>query len=147
MLLTVVLLSTCGLPEIVALATESETGPIGLSTVTVTFEDGVDHAVIGEPVSVVSGAELPTENWPAAPMHDGYTFTGWSVAALDRVTEDTTVTAQYQQAVRGTPEPVYHTVTFRLHDGSQWSDGNVTYAYQVEDGEAFSPSAWPARGK
>ncbi len=108
-------------------------------TFTVTFVDGLT----GETIEVRTGlVELPGEGtYPAAPAHEGYEFTGWTVGAPDangnvvitanykpaEVEEDTyTVTwlnwngVQLQQKVvkKGDPEPSYTGLPpTRLSDG------------------------------
>ena len=92
---------------------------------TVTFKDW-DGTVLSTQ-SVLEGTAATA---PAAPMREGYTFTGWD-KAFDNVTADMTVTAQYTINT--------YTVTFVDHDGTALDTQTVNY------GEAATAPAAPAR--
>ncbi len=66
----------------------------------VTFVDGVTGEILD--VVTVSSIWWSTPiimayQFPEAPEHDGYTFTGWSIAADSYIHEDTTITALYEE--------------------------------------------------
>ena len=92
---------------------------------TVTFVDW-DGTVI-DVQEVEFGADAAA---PAAPVREGYTFTGWDVD-FTNVTEDITVTAQYEINV--------YTVTFK-----DWN-GTVFKTQQVQYGGAATAPANPTR--
>ncbi len=71
------------------------------TTFLVTFVDGLTGETIA--VDTVETGEAATA--PAVPVHEGYTFTGWD-KNFDNVTENLTVTAQYEK------NKVEYTVTF-----------------------------------
>ncbi len=60
------------------------------TTHTVTFVDGLTN----EPITTVEVEDGAAATAPDAPVHEGYTFTGWDVD-FSNVTADLTVTAQY----------------------------------------------------
>ncbi|MBQ1685535.1 MAG: choice-of-anchor J domain-containing protein, partial [Clostridia bacterium] len=60
------------------------------ATHTVTFVDGLTN----EPIATVEVEDGAAATAPDAPVHEGYTFTGWDVD-FSNVTADLTVTAQY----------------------------------------------------
>ncbi len=61
--------------------------------VTVTFEDGFNGAVIGEPITIEQGQGVTA---PTPPTHAGYQFKEWDTA-FTSVQSDITVTATYEQ--------------------------------------------------
>ena len=96
-------------------------------THTVTFVDGHTEEVIST-ATVEDGADA---EFPEAPEHEGYTFTGWNNDGKN-VTEDITITALYEEI-----PVVTHTVTFV--DGF---DSTVISTATVEDGaDAVLPEA------
>ena len=65
-----------------------------VETYTVTFVDGLTEEVIST-VTVAEGADV---EFPEAPEHEGYTFTGWDKDGKN-IIADITITAQYELAV------------------------------------------------
>ncbi len=67
----------------------------------VTFVDGVTGEILGTATvwAIWWGTPIITaDQFPEAPEHDGYTFTGWSIAAGSYIYEDnTTITALYEE--------------------------------------------------
>lgn len=102
------------------------TAEYAVNTYTVTFVDGVTGAVLGQQlVPYGEAAEAP-----AYAAHEGYHFTGWSTA-FDRISADTTVTAQYERNA--------YTVTFL-----DW-DETVLATQTVLHGDAAQAPANPTR--
>ncbi len=91
---------------------------------TVTFKDADGTELKTETVENTAAATAPAD-----PTRPGYEFTGWD-KAFDRITSDTTVTAQYIRV---------WTVTFNDHDGTLIE--NVL----VRDGQAAVAPANPTR--
>ena len=86
-------------------------------TITATFVDAEDFESVTLKTCVIlrGGTPIP----PAAPEHDGYTFTGWSPETFSDLTSDTIITAVYMS---GTIE---HTVRFFDWDGSQIGEDQI----------------------
>lgn len=101
-------------------------------TITATFVDAEDFESVTLKTCVIlrGGTPIP----PAAPEHDGYTFTGWSPETFSGLTSDTIITAVYMS---GTIE---HTVRFFDWDGSQIGEDQV-----VGHGKPAEAPADPAR--
>jgi len=100
---------------------------------TATFTD-YDGTVIK--TETVTDGEAATP--PDDPSREGYTFTGWD-KAFDNVTEDLSITAQYEEAEAEEVELATHTVTFADYDG------RVLKAETVNSGKAATPPASPSR--
>uniref|UniRef100_UPI0035DD894E InlB B-repeat-containing protein n=1 Tax=Wenzhouxiangella sp. EGI_FJ10305 TaxID=3243768 RepID=UPI0035DD894E len=84
-----------------------------INTYTVTFVDHDSTVLDTQTVDHGSDATAPTD-----PTREGYTFTGWDVP-FDNVTEDLTVTAEYEIDT--------YTVTFVDHDTSVLDTQTVEY--------------------
>ena len=85
----------------------------------VSFVDGVTGEVFATQ-SVLSGS-APT--YPQAPVHEGYTFTGWSPATPPTITGPTTITANYS----------INTYTVRFFDSM---NGSLLSSRTVQHGAA-----------
>lgn len=86
-------------------------GAVHLYRCTVTFIDPIEDEII-DFFEVLYGQSVTA---PAAPEHEGFTFVGWDVE-FSCVTEDITVTAQYQQ---NGPQPLV---------GDANLDGTISFA-------------------
>ena len=75
---------------------------------------------------------------PTAPTRDGYTFIGWD-KDFSNVTEDITVTAQYEENYVA-PEIKYYTVTFVDYNGE-----TLGLPQLVKEGEGANAPSAPAR--
>jgi hypothetical protein len=93
---------------------------------TVTFVDGLTDDVI-HTASVHRGDDV---EMPAAPEHEGYTFTGWDKNG-NRIMKDTVITAQYSIN--------FYTVTYK-----DW-DGKTLKKQTVAHGADATPPADPVR--
>lgn len=82
---------------------------------TVTFVDGLTDDVI-HTASVHRGDDV---EMPAAPEHEGYTFTGWDKNG-NRIMKDTVITAQYSIN--------FYTVTYKDWDGKTLKKQTVRMA-------------------
>ncbi|MBQ9949404.1 MAG: S8 family serine peptidase [Clostridia bacterium] len=95
------------------------------ASVTVTFCDHDGTVISTQTVEYGGSAQAPE-----APVHEGYTFTGWD-KDFSNVTEDITVTAQYEINV--------YTVTFCDYDGT------VISTQEVEHGASATAPEAPTR--
>ncbi|MBQ9949937.1 MAG: InlB B-repeat-containing protein, partial [Clostridia bacterium] len=83
-------------------------GTFDVSIYTVTFVD----SITGETISTATVQHGSDVTLPEAPVHEGYTFTGWDADGTN-ITADTTITAQYEA----------DTPTIKIGDVT--GDGNV----------------------
>lgn len=102
-----------------------DAGYVGAKTYTVTFVDYDGTVLKTETVESGSAATAP-----AAPVREGYTFTGWD-KTFDNITENTTVTATY--------ESIKYTVNFVDFDGT------LLKSETVDKGASVSAPADPTR--
>ncbi len=102
-----------------------DAGYVGAKTYTVTFVDYDGTVLKTETVENGSAATAP-----AAPVREGYTFTGWD-KSFDSITADTTVTATY--------EINKYTVSFVDYNGT------VLKTETVENGKSATAPTAPTR--
>ena len=77
------------------------TQPAGVTTYTVTFDLGERGTRVGGGELTQTVAQGGAAFAPEVEADEGWTFTGWD-AAFDNITTNTTINAQYEEAVNGT---------------------------------------------
>ena len=86
-------------------------------------------SVTGDTISTETVEHEGTVEFPEAPYHDGYEFTGWSAEETAPVTSDTTITANYSKTINE------YTVTFT--DGLTGQE--ITHMTVTEGNDAVPP--------
>ena len=90
--------------------------PIEVPEYNVTFVDGLTNETIPGGYTVEAGTVLDEADFPAAPAHEGYEFTGWDYNGAP-VYSDITVKARYR-------DPNATTATISLTAGDVFGDGS-----------------------
>ena len=103
--------------------------PIEVPEYDVTFVDGLTNETIPGGYTVEAGTVLDEADFPAAPAHEGYEFTGWDYNGAP-VYSDITVKARYR-------DPNATTATISLTAGDVFSDGSGYQMLLDADATAF----------
>ena len=111
--------------------------PIEVPEYNVTFVDGLTNETIPGGYTVEAGTVLDEADFPAAPAHEGYEFTGWDYNGAP-VYSDITVKARYR-------DPNATTATISLTVGDVFSDGSGYQMLLDADATAFGNEI-PAQG-
>ena len=111
--------------------------PIEVPEYNVTFVDGLTNETIPGGYTVEAGTVLDEADFPAAPAHEGYEFTGWDYNGAP-VYSDITVKARYR-------DPNATTATISLTVGDVWGDGSGYQMLLDADATAFGNEI-PAQG-
>ena len=111
--------------------------PIEVPEYNVTFVDGLTNETIPGGYTVEAGTVLDEADFPAAPAHEGYEFTGWDYNGAP-VYSDITVKARYR-------DPNATTATISLTAGDVFSDGSGYQMLLDADATAFGNEI-PAQG-
>ena len=111
--------------------------PIEVPEYDVTFVDGLTNETIPGGYTVEAGTVLDEADFPAAPAHEGYEFTGWDYNGAP-VYSDITVKARYR-------DPNATTATISLTAGDVFSDGSGYQMLLDADATAFGNEI-PAQG-
>ncbi|MFR1507384.1 MAG: DUF2436 domain-containing protein [Christensenellales bacterium] len=111
--------------------------PIEVPEYNVTFVDGLTNETIPGGYTVEAGTVLDEADFPAAPAHEGYEFTGWDYNGAP-VYSDITVKARYR-------DPNATTATISLTAGDVFSDGSGYQMLLDADATAFGNEI-PAEG-
>ena len=111
--------------------------PIEVPEYNVTFVDGLTNETIPGGYTVEAGTVLDEADFPAAPAHEGYEFTGWDYNGAP-VYSDITVKARYR-------DPNATTATITLTVGDVFSDGSGYQMLLDADATAFGNEI-PAEG-
>ena len=111
--------------------------PIEVPEYDVTFVDGLTNETIPGGYTVEAGTVLDEADFPAAPAHEGYEFTGWDYNGAP-VYSDITVKARYR-------DPNATTATISLTVGDVWGDGSGYQMLLDADATAFGNEI-PAQG-
>ena len=104
--------------EVTALYTRNNmpVAPIEVPEYNVTFVDGLTNETIPGGYTVEAGTVLDEADFPTAPAHEGYVFTGWDYNGAP-VYSDITVKARYR-------DPNATTATISLTAGDVFGDGS-----------------------
>ena len=111
--------------------------PIEVPEYNVTFVDGLTNETIPGGYTVEAGTVLDEADFPAAPAHEGYEFTGWDYNGAP-VYSDITVKARYR-------DPNATTATISLTVGDVFGDGSGYQMLLDADATAFGNEI-PAQG-
>ena len=111
--------------------------PIEVPEYNVTFVDGLTNETIPGGYTVEAGTVLDEADFPAAPAHEGYEFTGWDYNGAP-VYSDLTIKARYR-------DPSATTATISLTVGDVWGDGSGYQMLLDADATAFGNEI-PAQG-
>ena len=111
--------------------------PIEVPEYNVTFVDGLTNETIPGGYIVEAGTVLDEADFPAAPAHEGYEFTGWDYNGAP-VYSDITVKARYR-------DPNATTATISLTAGDVFGDGSGYQMLLDADATAFGNEI-PATG-
>ena len=111
--------------------------PIEVPEYNVTFVDGLTNETIPGGYTVEAGTVLDEADFPAAPAHEGYEFTGWDYNGAP-VYSDITVKARYR-------DPNATTATISLTVGDVFGDGSGYQMLLDADATAFGNEI-PAEG-
>ena len=111
--------------------------PIEVPEYNVTFVDGLTNETIPGGYTVEARTVLDEADFPAAPAHEGYEFTGWDYNGAP-VYSDITVKARYR-------DPNATTATISLTAGDVFSDGSGYQMLLDADATAFGNEI-PAQG-
>ena len=111
--------------------------PIEVPEYDVTFVDGLTNETIPGGYTVEAGTVLDEADFPTAPAHEGYEFTGWDYNGAP-VYSDITVKARYR-------DPNATTATITLTVGDVFSDGSGYQMLLDADATAFGNEI-PATG-
>ena len=111
--------------------------PIEVPEYNVTFVDGLTNETIPGGYTVEAGTVLDEADFPAAPAHEGYEFTGWDYNGAP-VYSDITVKARYR-------DPNATTATISLTAGDVFGDGSGYQMLLDADATAFGNEI-PAQG-
>ena len=111
--------------------------PIEVPEYDVTFVDGLTNETIPGGYTVEAGTVLDEADFPAAPAHEGYEFTGWDYNGAP-VYSDITVKARYR-------DPNATTATISLTAGDVFGDGSGYQMLLDADATAFGNEI-PAQG-
>ena len=125
--------------EVTALYTRNNmpVAPIEVPEYNVTFVDGLTNETIPGGYTVEAGTVLDEADFPAAPAHEGYEFTGWDYNGAP-VYSDITVKARYR-------DPNATTATISLTVGDVFGDGSGYQMLLDADATAFGNEI-PATG-
>ena len=125
--------------EVTALYTRNNmpVAPIEVPEYNVTFVDGLTNETIPGGYTVEAGTVLDEADFPTAPAHEGYEFTGWDYNGAP-VYSDITVKARYR-------DPNATTATITLTVGDVFSDGSGYQMLLDADATAFGNEI-PAEG-
>ena len=125
--------------EVTALYTRNNmpVAPIEVPEYDVTFVDGLTNETIPGGYTVEAGTVLDEADFPTAPAHEGYEFTGWDYNGAP-VYSDITVKARYR-------DPNATTATITLTVGDVFSDGSGYQMLLDADATAFGNEI-PATG-
>ena len=125
--------------EVTALYTRNNmpVAPIEVPEYNVTFVDGLTNETIPGGYIVEAGTVLDEADFPAAPAHEGYEFTGWDYNGAP-VYSDITVKARYR-------DPNATTATITLTVGDVFGDGSGYQMLLDADATAFGNEI-PATG-
>ncbi len=135
--------TSCGIigtgAEVTALYTRNNmpVAPIEVPEYNVTFVDGLTNETIPGGYTVEAGTVLDEADFPAAPAHEGYEFTGWDYNGAP-VYSDITVKARYR-------DPNATTATISLTVGDVFGDGSGYQMLLDADATAFGNEI-PAQG-
>ena len=111
--------------------------PIEVPEYNVTFVDGLTNETIPGGYTVEAGTVLDEADFPTAPAHEGYEFTGWDYNGAP-VYSDITVKARYR-------DPNATTATISLTAGDVFGDGSGYQMLLDADATAFGNEI-PAQG-
>ena len=111
--------------------------PIEVPEYDVIFVDGLTNETIPGGYTVEAGTVLDEADFPAAPAHEGYEFTGWDYNGAP-VYSDITVKARYR-------DPNATTATISLTAGDVFGDGSGYQMLLDADATAFGNEI-PAQG-
>ena len=111
--------------------------PIEVPEYNVTFVDGLTNETIPGGYIVEAGTVLDEADFPTAPAHEGYVFTGWDYNGAP-VYSDITVKARYR-------DPNATTATITLTAGDVFGDGSGYQMLLDADATAFGNEI-PAEG-
>ncbi|MEI3408571.1 MAG: DUF2436 domain-containing protein [Christensenellales bacterium] len=111
--------------------------PIEVPEYNVTFVDGLTNETIPGGYTVEAGTVLDEADFPTAPAHEGYVFTGWDYNGAP-VYSDITVKARYR-------DPNATTATISLTAGDVFGDGSGYQMLLDADATAFGNEI-PAQG-
>ena len=111
--------------------------PIEVPEYNVTFVDGLTNETIPGGYTVEAGTVLDEADFPAAPAHEGYEFTGWDYNGAP-VYSDLTIKARYR-------DPNATTATISLTVGDVFGDGSGYQMLLDADATAFGNEI-PAQG-
>ena len=111
--------------------------PIEVPEYNVTFVDGLTNETIPGGYIVEAGTVLDEADFPAAPAHEGYEFTGWDYNGAP-VYSDITVKARYR-------DPNATTATITLTVGDVFGDGSGYQMLLDADATAYGNEI-PAEG-
>ena len=103
--------------------------PIEVPEYNVTFVDGLTNETIPGGYTVEAGTVLDEADFPTAPAHEGYVFTGWDYNGAP-VYSDITVKARYR-------DPNATTATISLTAGDVFGDGSGYQMLLDADATAF----------
>ena len=125
--------------EVTALYTRNNmpVAPIEVPEYNVTFVDGLTNETIPGGYTVEAGTVLDEADFPTAPAHEGYVFTGWDYNGAP-VYSDITVKARYR-------DPNATTATISLTAGDVFGDGSGYQMLLDADATAFGNEI-PAQG-
>ena len=125
--------------EVTALYTRNNmpVAPIEVPEYNVTFVDGLTNETIPGGYTVEAGTVLDEADFPTAPAHEGYEFTGWDYNGAP-VYSDITVKARYR-------DPNATTATITLTVGDVFGDGSGYQMLLDADATAYGNEI-PASG-
>ena len=106
------------------------------SRYTVTYTDGVDGKVFKDKVFSDRVVGTPTPEFGETPTRAGYTFTGWSPAVEERVTQSITYNATWvKNMVPINAAPVIHATDKTIEVGDEFDPRADVTAEDEEDGD------------
>ena len=123
------------------------TPPVGGTTYTVTYKDGVNETVFEDNIHshIASGSQTPQFS-EGTPIRSGYTFIGWDPIVAENVTKDAIYTAQWRKNSTDV-EKTYYQIEIQVEgSGIVNPDGGDDSKVQVEKGHNQKFTMTPSEG-